>query len=447
MRVKVNNFQAIEEAEIEVEGFTCVLGPTHAGKSSLMRAVDAAFYNNPPKGALRDGAKYMQVEIDLEGKNWVWVKSNSSVLYVDGQKYDKIGRGYPAELLQLVGMDPVIVDKKQFKPNFQRQLKDLYGVGETPATMFNLLLSFSSYDKIPDIKRQAEQDQKDSKNVRLKKEGLFEGYKQEVETLEGSINTLQERRNKILRFLSLVNNLKNTLSYKEMIRKHEKITYYLSHLKRIEKETPQQIEDLKKRIRQFILYQRTIVFQESYSKLANLEEMKEQFKRVKEFLPEYEEKKELQRVRRDLIKSREINQQKYEEVKFLTAKFKNVHKIKDKITELETRQVTQQEKRNIMTKRDNVNINLKVIQEISERFKKLEDIREDLKTLEQRRGLNEKRKKIILSVLKSEEDRTKVIKEIRDTTKIVDVLKDKLSVFVQCPECGAPVTEGKYQGD
>jgi len=42
VKIRIKNFQSIEDLEIEVRGFTAITGKTNIGKSAIMRAISSA---------------------------------------------------------------------------------------------------------------------------------------------------------------------------------------------------------------------------------------------------------------------------------------------------------------------------------------------------------------------------------------------------------------------
>lgn len=150
-------------ADLKLEGLTVLTGPSHSGKTAVMRAVETALYN--PAGAtyVRVGAPAAEIGLrftTLEGQliTWIYSKGKSSSMDVNGRSYEKLGRGPVESEVEVAGFAPVQVGDHQLTPHFQRQLQPLFGVTEKSTTLFNLLLSFAETEKLPDIRKSIDQD-------------------------------------------------------------------------------------------------------------------------------------------------------------------------------------------------------------------------------------------------------------------------------------------------
>jgi len=162
MEVKIRDYQVIQRAELSIKGFTCLIGNSHSGKSSFLRAVETALYNHSGNNYIRVGSNATEVSLEFKYKehpiSWAWHKSKSPVLEYNQQLFKKLGASCPQELLKEVGFPEVVIGESRFRPHFQRQLSPLFGVSEKPTTLFNLLLSFSESDNLPRIRKTVDQD-------------------------------------------------------------------------------------------------------------------------------------------------------------------------------------------------------------------------------------------------------------------------------------------------
>jgi len=122
IQVRVQNFQAIEDETLEIDGFTAVTGPNNTGKSSLVRAFVGAFSNMGGDDFVRHGARYASVEITFQdGRTVLWEKGKGVNRYViDGKTYKYVGHGPPAELAAL-GVCPIVVNGKSLWPQIAHQ--------------------------------------------------------------------------------------------------------------------------------------------------------------------------------------------------------------------------------------------------------------------------------------------------------------------------------------
>lgn len=97
MKVSIKNFQSIEEAQIEIEGFTVIVGRSNLGKSVVVRAIDGALSNKPGDSFVRLGAKYSEVRLECPEIDLLWKKGGGFNDYViDGTPYESVGLGSPS---------------------------------------------------------------------------------------------------------------------------------------------------------------------------------------------------------------------------------------------------------------------------------------------------------------------------------------------------------------
>lgn len=126
VRIKIQNFQSIEEVTIDVDGFTCITGPTNVGKSAIIRAISSAILNNPVGGMVRKGASFCSVELQSKDWGFKWEKNDKGVnrVWLPGKDkpLDKLGQTQVLEVAKMgfisiqVGDDEV---QPWFAPQFQ----------------------------------------------------------------------------------------------------------------------------------------------------------------------------------------------------------------------------------------------------------------------------------------------------------------------------------------
>ena len=103
IKVQIKNFQSIEDAEIDIDGFTVITGPNNSGKSAVMRAIRGVFTNAPAGPLVRKGAKNLSVGIVFpDGTNVLWEKGGKLNRYtLNGKELNSVGRGVPPEVAAL----------------------------------------------------------------------------------------------------------------------------------------------------------------------------------------------------------------------------------------------------------------------------------------------------------------------------------------------------------
>lgn len=107
--VKVENFQSIKSATIQVEGFTVVHGPNNSGKSSLHRALTGLAQNTKGTAFVRDGAPKMRVTVEFPDTKITWEKGRSTkpAYTVNGGAPLHPGQGVPDEVREALRISPL----------------------------------------------------------------------------------------------------------------------------------------------------------------------------------------------------------------------------------------------------------------------------------------------------------------------------------------------------
>lgn len=107
VKIQIQNFQSIQDAEIVLDGFTVVTGANNSGKTAAMRAVQATFSNPPISAFLRDGTDTLSVSLEFDGHSLEWSKGNKvkPTYVVDGKTLHP-GREIPSEVSGL-GISPI----------------------------------------------------------------------------------------------------------------------------------------------------------------------------------------------------------------------------------------------------------------------------------------------------------------------------------------------------
>ena len=160
IKVIVENIQAIEKAEIEVEGFTAVVGRSNSGKSSLIRGMTAAISNKAPKTLFRTGTKKSKVVIEDESRNikFEWTKGeNSSPEYViEGESY-KGGKERPTQLVDW-GFKEIKVNDQTLEVQFSKQHEYLFLINETGSFVADFISKITKVDVITGAVKDCESD-------------------------------------------------------------------------------------------------------------------------------------------------------------------------------------------------------------------------------------------------------------------------------------------------
>ncbi len=122
VKIRVRDFQSIEDAEIEVSGLTVITGANNTGKSAMLRAVYGVFTNARGTKYVRHGKDQCAVTLTFgDGRTVTWEKGEKVNRYtVDGKVLDKVGAGVPVEV-EALGISPITASGREVWPQFAHQ--------------------------------------------------------------------------------------------------------------------------------------------------------------------------------------------------------------------------------------------------------------------------------------------------------------------------------------
>lgn len=133
-RIRIQNFQSIQDADITVQGFTALAGPNNAGKSAVARAIRGVFLNVPAEPMVRSGTDSMRVEVDFGDGQVAWGRDGDRPYYEVGGAQVRPGRDIPPEV-QALGIRPVEVGSDKCWPNFARQFDPPFLIEKSGAAL------------------------------------------------------------------------------------------------------------------------------------------------------------------------------------------------------------------------------------------------------------------------------------------------------------------------
>lgn len=143
MKVKIKNYQAIKDAELQFEpGITVIVGNSNNGKSSIIRAIEAAINNKGGNSFINYDATECSVEIEDLNNKVIWVKSKragKSSYELNGTELNKIGQKQLDEVGELLNMPEIIINNDKIRLNFWKQMDFPFLVGKTPYQLFDFI--------------------------------------------------------------------------------------------------------------------------------------------------------------------------------------------------------------------------------------------------------------------------------------------------------------------
>lgn len=194
VEVEVRNFQSIEKASFQIDGFTVVVGRSNIGKSALVRAVKAALTGASANSFVRHGPSCLRklkqaktckchtsVHLRSEGFDLLWEKGDAINRYTyNGVVYDKAERGTP-EFLQ-PDFATVKVGDRQELLQVADQFSPIFLLDQTGGAVADTLSDVARLDRINAAMRLVEKDRKEAVSTRKVRE-------KDVQALRGKLDT------------------------------------------------------------------------------------------------------------------------------------------------------------------------------------------------------------------------------------------------------------------
>lgn len=143
-KIRIRNFQSIQECDIPVGGLTVIVGPSDVGKSAIVRAITAVAENRRSGDCIRRGARQAQVALIFDDVSVLWQR-DKSVHYVvsrSGERstYDKVGASVPSEVEEALRMGGVSTkDSVSVRLNLASQFDPPFLISESSPTKAKLL--------------------------------------------------------------------------------------------------------------------------------------------------------------------------------------------------------------------------------------------------------------------------------------------------------------------
>lgn len=185
MKVKVENFQSIKNAEIEVDGFTVITGANNSGKTALIRALRGAFQNTAGNTFVRHGEDNCRVEVDLGDVEFAWEKGKKKPTYEVGSKTLNPGRDVPKEVSDL-GVRSITAGGREIWPQIANQFSGQVFLVDQPGSV--LAEAVADVERVGKLNRALKSADKDkraaSSELKVRRKDLKQ-YEEDLEAFDG----------------------------------------------------------------------------------------------------------------------------------------------------------------------------------------------------------------------------------------------------------------------
>lgn len=143
MKVKIDNYQIIKHADLEfLPGITAIVGSSNNGKSSIIRAIEAAINNKGGNSFVNYDADECSVSIETDGNKIIWTKhkkQGKSSYDINGDVLNKIGQKQIPEVGDTLNMREIEVGNERFRLNFWKQMSYPFLVDKTSYQLFDFI--------------------------------------------------------------------------------------------------------------------------------------------------------------------------------------------------------------------------------------------------------------------------------------------------------------------
>jgi len=209
IKVRVRDFQSIEDATIVIDGLTVVTGTNNAGKSAFFRALRGALTNARGYDFVRYGAKFCTVDIEdvPTGRTLTWQKGKGVNTYIiDGKELPKVGHGVPPEA-QIFGVESIKAGNSELWPQIAAQITGVsFLLHESGSVVAEAVADVDRVNQLSRALKDCESDKrstranlkvrrKDSKTLAERMEG-FAGLDAAVEAVD-ALDTRHKKAEKI----------------------------------------------------------------------------------------------------------------------------------------------------------------------------------------------------------------------------------------------------------
>lgn len=200
VRVRVKNFQSIDDAEIVIDGFVVICGPNNSGKTALMRAIRGLFTNAAPGSYLRQGANFLSVEMEFDdGTTVLWEKgwekpdkkgATVNRYTINGYQIASVGRGVPPEV-EALGVKSILAGNNPVWPQVADQFDGtLFLVNKTGAVVAEALSDVERVGRLTDALRLSDKDKRTATSELKVRRDDLKSFQAEVDRFKG-LDSLQ----------------------------------------------------------------------------------------------------------------------------------------------------------------------------------------------------------------------------------------------------------------
>ena len=127
--IEIENFQSLKDVNLSlVQGINIITGRTNQGKSAIIRAIDAAIFNNGSDEQIKTGESSFKIRLNNQKHNLVFQRNNNvqnektTYIFDNGEPQKKVGKTQLPEVIKNFNITEVnLKNNTKIKLNFWNQ--------------------------------------------------------------------------------------------------------------------------------------------------------------------------------------------------------------------------------------------------------------------------------------------------------------------------------------
>jgi DNA repair ATPase RecN len=186
MDVHIEDYQAIDQLDFTIDGFTVMVGRSNIGKSSVLRAIRGLMVNEGGDHLVRQGSSHCEVHLQCPEIDVLWKKGSGYNDYViNGEAYESVGH-HPPDAIAEAGFRSIEGDREAVMPQITpSQFEPLFLLDEKGSIAAEILSDVGRLGDVQEALKRVQSEMREHQNsLRVRREDL-EDAQQELETYDG----------------------------------------------------------------------------------------------------------------------------------------------------------------------------------------------------------------------------------------------------------------------
>lgn len=222
-RIELKNFMSHQHTVIEpARGLTVISGPNNCGKSAIVTALQILCYNDESTFVTRHDEKECSITVSTHDGHeiqWQRNKNKSTKYIIDGQQYDRLGRGGTPDVLhEILGIRRVDCDNQDFDVHFGAQKQPVFLLNDSPRAAAQFFASSSDANNLIAMQTKHKQKIRDQKTIKTRLAAELSDAKKQLEALSPVNKILDELEQAESQYEQIVSNAEDAVAiYNQMM--------------------------------------------------------------------------------------------------------------------------------------------------------------------------------------------------------------------------------------